>query len=274
MDKLKLVMLLVLTLAIISSPLRLCFVYAQGPIAGGPYDQGPLTPTEIAYFNREDRLWRQAAIDLLKGHYAAAEAAAREEGGASEIQSSGAAPLLALALDGEGKDQEALQLYAQIYKGGEWHPGILLPYAELLLKHGQWAKALAVYNRALPEVGGGPDNGAQLLLEDSSFAEDDPEPADLETDIHIALAMAGDFVSGADGHYHPERNLVEAKKALALEPDSPLANLEYAEALKEAGRGAAAYAAFTSVASKYGGDIRKSAEAGEMYTRPMPGTSQ
>jgi tetratricopeptide (TPR) repeat protein len=133
----------------------------------------------------------------------------------------------------------------------------------MLLKKGQWAQALGAYDKALPHVGnaGLSGGGNQLLTEDSSFSVDDPQPADLEADIHIAMGFSNVYSSSwVPGHWHPDRDLAEYRKALDLEPNSPLANLAYAHGLLEVGRNAEATTAFRAVVSKYDGDIKRSAE--------------
>ena len=65
--------------------------------------------------------------------------------------------VLAAALEGQGKDTEALQAYKTEVERYDRQPRNLLPYAQLLLKSGQWAQAVAIYTEALPHL---PDVGS------------------------------------------------------------------------------------------------------------------
>jgi tetratricopeptide (TPR) repeat protein len=205
------------------------------------------------------QLDREGAAALDAGEYAIAE---YDERAALNLNPGvvTARPVLAWALVADGKANEALPVYRWLYAGGEWHPNVMLPYALLLLKNGEWAAAVGAYNRALPFVGSPSiPNGNRLLSEDSGYTAGDPQPQDLETDIHVAMGMANVNRGSWIGRSDPDANLAEFKKALALEADSPLANLAHAAGLREIGRYADAMAAFQNVANKYSGDIKAAA---------------
>ena len=121
----------------------------SGPIlmhgGGGP---SPITPEEQALTIKIELSDNVAADALYAGRNSEAEIDARQS--LSLGQDSGIAQeVLAAALNAQGKEQEALQEYQVMASQGDDHPRNLLPYA-LLLKSGQWASAVAVYNQALP----------------------------------------------------------------------------------------------------------------------------
>jgi TPR repeat protein len=177
--------------------------------------------------------------------------------------------VLAYSLKAEGKDQDALNEYGQMYARGDWNGGDLLQYAQLLLKHGQWSNAVDVYQKAVKDVGSDVTKGRELLLAESDFSHDDPQPKELEADIHIAMGMRGDLPSDLAGKYRPERSLAEYKKALDLESDSGLARLAYAKGLMRCGRGAEGHAEFQEIANKYTGEVKIAAQE-ELGIYPPP----
>ena len=137
----------------------------------------PLTPALAAAMTAEGPLAHAAAVDLHLGNYIQAEEESRE---ALSLTPDGVpAEVLAAALDAQGKDQEALQAYQTVVEHYDKQPRNLLPYAQLLLKSGQWAQAVAVYNEALPHLGNG-----ELEKETSGFTPEVPQPAALATAIH------------------------------------------------------------------------------------------
>lgn len=206
------------------------------PARGGYDGSGP-----IPIFNKEwqardtkaGRLGHDAAADLHSGNYALAVAEARE---ALSLNPGDGVPaeILAAALEAQGKDQEALEAYQTVVEHYDKHPSNLLPYAQLLLKSGQWAQALAVYNQALPlvpDVGTHPESpivhDEDLMKANSRFSADVPEPAALATALHIARGIVyNDTTSWAGGDQHTQA-MEEYQKALQLAPDNALTNYYY-----------------------------------------------
>ena len=225
-------------------------------IAGSHF--GPVSPAfeaqRRAITDRVDYLDDAAALALSTGRYAEAETDARE---AVSVQgpSGRNQELLAQALDAQDKTPEALQAYQVIADAGANAPRNEWPYARLLLKTGQWAQAVEAYNTAL-HLGGDTD----LLRQDSDFSPDVPQPKDLETAIHIGLGLTGDFRGNHWTRGPGDPTLSEFHKALALEPDSALANYYYGFSLKQLGHRAGAKAAFAKAAQLGGDDVKAAVE--------------
>ncbi len=200
---------------------------------GGPNYQPP-TPEQQAKTKQAAQLAYDAAADLHTHNYIQAETAARQS--LSLLPGFGVpAEVLAASLEEQGKDQEALQQYQTIVEHYDTQPRNLLPYAGLLLKSGQWAQALAVYNQALPHL---PDVGPHLeativhdgdvIRANSHFSPDVPEPMALATAIHIARGMVyNNTPSWADGAYQDTEAMAEYAKALQTAPGNALANYYY-----------------------------------------------
>lgn len=167
------------------------------------------------------QLSRDAAADLHAGRYAQAEVEARQsltlkpgDGVSAEV--------LAASLEWQGKDQEALQAYQTVVEHYDRNSRSLLPYAQLLLKSGQWAQAVTVYNRALPILG-----NDELEKETSHFSPDVPEPVALETAIHLERGQIYNGTFGWAGDSQNVEAMDEYKKALQLAPDNALTNYYY-----------------------------------------------
>jgi tetratricopeptide (TPR) repeat protein len=242
-----------------------------GAIGGGPNSGPPITPAQKAAWVKSGELEHKSVLALDAGQYTLAVANARQVlaiGGAQHDPT--AETVLAYALVAQGKDQEALNQYGQMYSRGDQQPGDLLQYALLLLKHGHWSNAVDVYEKAVPNVGEDVAKGREMLLAESAFSHDDPQPKELEANILIAIGMSGDLVSGLARKYRPERSLVELKRALDLEPDSPLARLAYAGGLRRSGRGGEALAEFKEVANKYTGEAKAAAQQELGIFQPAP----
>jgi tetratricopeptide (TPR) repeat protein len=245
---------------------------AQNLASGGRMGSGakPLTPAQDAAFQKACKLREQSIVALDAGKYALAISDAQQMlAMGMPPHDATAETVIAYSLVSQGKDQDALNEYGQMYSRGDWDGGDLLQYARLLLKHGQWSNAVDVYKKAVLNVGEDVAKGHELLLADSAFSHDDPQPKELEADIDIAIGMRGDLVSGLARKYRPERSLAEFKKALDLEPDSPLAKLAYAGGLRDSGRGAEAQAEFQEVANKYTGEVKAAAQQ-ELGIYPPP----
>lgn len=180
------------------------------------------------------QLQNAAAKDLHAGKYALAESEARQS--LALFEGSGVSEeVLASALEAQGKDQEALQQYhVMVVDGKDRFPRNLVPYAQLLLKSGQWAQAVAVYNQVLPGL---PDvsvhtedlsiRDSELIAANSHFSADVPEPAALGTALHIARGMVYSSTPSWSGDIQNTEAMKEYEKALELAPDNALTNYFY-----------------------------------------------
>ncbi len=174
-----------------------------------------------------------AAADLHAGHYVLSENEAREALG-EDTTNGVAEEVLAAALDAQGKDREALQQYQTVIQHYDTQPRNLLPYAQLLLKSGQWTQALALYNRVLPSL---PDVGPHLeaivvhdsdaMQASSHFSAAAPDPLGLATAIHIARGLVYNSTSGWAGDSQDTEAMAEYAKAFQLAPNNALTNYYY-----------------------------------------------
>ncbi len=213
-----------------------------------------LTPAQKAMEHEKYRLDAAAAAALDAGQYAEAEDDAQQSMALG--QNSGLAQeIFAAALDAEGKTQEALRAYQQMSDAGEVYPRTQLPYALLLLKTGHWAQAVTAYNKQLPYLADG-----KLMNASSHFSPAVPQPKELETAIHIGLGLTYNYEATWGGQSQVNKALSEHKKAVTLEPASPLANLYYGYALQRLGRKAEAQAAFAKAAKTGSADVKAAAE--------------
>jgi tetratricopeptide (TPR) repeat protein len=194
----------------------------------------PATPEQLAKIQQTAQLGYAAAADLHLGNYVQAEAEARESLSVNSMNGA-SAEVLAAALEGQGKDQEALEAYrVMVVDEKATYPRVLLPYAQLLLKSGQWGKAVAIYNQVLPHlpsVGPHPETpiiqDGDLIAANSYFSPDVPEPAALAVALHIARGMVLDATPGWAGTGQETEAMAEYGKALQLAPDNALANYYY-----------------------------------------------
>ena len=205
------------------------------PARGGYDGSGPIFNKEWqARTTEAGQLGHDAAADLHLGNYAQAAAEARE---ALSLNPGDGVPaeVLAAALEGQGKDKEALKAYrVMVVDEKATYPRVLLPYAQLLLKSGQWAQAVAVYNQALPLI---PDVGTHrenptvhdgdLMAANSHFSDEVPEPAALSTALHIARGMVYSSTPSWSGDAQNTEAMGEYRKALQLAPDNALTNYFY-----------------------------------------------
>jgi tetratricopeptide (TPR) repeat protein len=179
----------------------------------------PISAKALAREAEAGQLGRDAAIDLHAGNYVRAEDEARQSE-ALDVLAGVSQEVLAAALDAQGKDQEAIQEYRAMAIGGQ--PRNLLPYAELLLKSGQWAQAVAVYNQALPRLG-----HEELEQITSHFLPDVPEPTGLAIAIHLERGRLFSGTTSWGGETQNTEAMTEYAKALQLAPDNALANYYY-----------------------------------------------
>lgn len=194
----------------------------------------PLSPQSRASASYAGQLNQDAAAALHSGRYADAESDAQESIQASPIFCGVPKEILAESLDAQGRSQEALQVYKTIIKRFDRQPRNLLPYAQLLLKSGQWTEALAVYNQALPhlpDIGSHPEtpvvHDGDLMRANSHFSADVPEPAALATALHIARGMVYNVTPSWVGEAQDTEAMAEYGKALQLAPNNALTNYYY-----------------------------------------------
>ena len=191
--------------------------------SGSNGSQSHLTPEQLEKMQHSAQLGYAAAADLHLGNYAQAEAEAKEAMSAGSLTAGFADEVLASALEAQGKDQEALQAYhVMVVDQKASYPRVLLPYAQLLLKSGQWAQAVAIYNEALPHLGNG-----ELEKETSNFSPEVLNPAALATAIHLERGELNNGTASWAGEDQNTEAMAEYGKALQLAPDNALANYYY-----------------------------------------------
>ena len=133
-----------------------------------------ITLEDQAIFRQSYILSRTAADSLHAGQAAQAEAEARQAISMNALNGVGL-EVLAASLYAQGKTPEALQAYHVLLIDGANGPigqtRILLPYALLSLKSGQWEQALAAYNQVvfrLPDVG---NHAEDPIVHDASIMQ-------------------------------------------------------------------------------------------------------
>lgn len=192
----------------------------KGPPISGPRDFH-LTPEQLGVEMQIGQLDEDARAAQKAGRYAEAVDKASQ---ALELgQDSGLAQeILAYSLNAQGKSQEALEAYKKIVEmnGKSARLYDLIPYSQLLLQSGQWAKAVAVYNQAWPTA----NTNDSLPPLPGPFSPDVPLPKELETVLHIARGLA---CSGRGGSAPGEEAMTQFSTALKLMPDDPLVNYYY-----------------------------------------------
>jgi tetratricopeptide (TPR) repeat protein len=225
----------------------------------GPETVPPLTAAQIHMIVDGGRLASEAASAYDGHNYKLAE----EDSHQSTALLPGnriAEDVLALSLNAEGKDDDAGKVFADLYANEESDPRVMLPYALLLIKHGNGQQALKVYQRALPRVGDGELlYGARMLEDESNYSPDSLDVSELEMYIHIALGFTYNTSISWGGHSQGELALSEYSKAIAIDRDSDLANLAYANGLLLVGRRSEANSIFQKLAAKSTGDEKLSA---------------
>ncbi len=187
----------------------------SGPILGTD------TPAAKARFIRIARLDEAAILAQKAGDYAEAEDYVRQS--IAIGQDAGVAQeVLASALNAQGKTQEALQAYKVIADRGGVFPRNMVPYARLLLESGQWASAVAAYNKMLIYF-----SADDLVKANSYFSPDIPQPKELAIMLHIEQGLTDIGGASWGSGPQPEKAMTEFAQALRLAPDSALANYYY-----------------------------------------------
>ena len=205
-----------------------------------------------------------AGFDALHtGRYSEAELCARHVIALTHGYDPLAPELLAFALDAQDRTQEALDAYKVLADRGGDFPRIMLPYARLLLQTGQWAQAVVVYNKQLPNLSLG-----DLVRTNSHFSPATQRPEELATAIQIAQGLTYTAGEGWGLHSQDEEAMEHFQQAAALEPNSALANYYLGYGLKRLGRQAEAQAAFQKAAALDDGNIKAAA------LKEMPGAMQ
>ncbi len=178
-----------------------------------------LTPAQKAREQEKSQLNKDALAAQRAGRYAEAVDEASQ---ALELgQYSGLAQeILAFSLNAQGKSQEALEAYKKIVEMGSAPTYDLIPYAQLLLQSGQWAKAVAVYNQAWPNA----NTNDSLPPLPGPFSADVPQPKELATVLYISRGLVG---SGWGSPAPGEEAMTQFSAALKLMPDDPLVNFYY-----------------------------------------------
>lgn len=197
-------------------------LYAVQPIQAEANTRRPIPPQTLALQREAAELTRQAAVALHAGNYAEAEDRVREAINLPVINAGISQELLAAILEAEGKDNEALQAYQNIVKGNDIAPRNLLPYAQLLLKSGQWEAAVSAYNQALILL---PDS--KIVEANSHFSASMPDPKGLAVAIHIGRGLIYDSQSSRAGEPQTMEAMSQFDQALRLAPALPLANYYY-----------------------------------------------
>lgn len=219
----------------------------------------PLTPEGKAILARKSRLTAEAAAALDAGRYEEAEAAARQA--LSLTTDSGVnQEVLAAALEAQGRTEEALAAYKTMSDQHSQHSRVLLPYALLLLRAGQWGPAVEAYNTQLPGLGDEFRGGKAALMDTlGPFSPDVPRPKELAIAIHICLGIT--YAGASWGrHSQDDKALREYEQAVALTPGSGLGDLYYGHKLQRLGHRAEAQAAFRRAAALGHGDVKTAAE--------------
>ena len=243
-------------LSMILSPLGAALGQTHRPVGpdtwSGPV---PCTPVQKARSLEAYRLAHAAAAALAAGWYAYAETTARQAL-ATGRDAGVAQEVLASALNAQGKEQEARQIYGAMAHAHGDHPRNLLPYALLLLKAGRWASAVDAYNKALPHLADG-----DLMRASSHFSASVRRPTALATAIHIALGLTDGSGTDWAGHTQRDKALAEYTEALQLAPNSDLANFYYGYGLDQLGRTSQAASVFQRVANRSTSAVKHEAEA-------------
>lgn len=201
--------------------LAFCLGVAPAALAQ-PTHIPPITPERQAVLDKTAQVVHDAAASLHAGRYAQAEQEARQVLSLSSDSDVGE-EVLAASLNAQGKNQEALHAYrVMVVDEGARYTRVLLPYALLLLKSGQWEQAVTAYSQALPLLAEG-----KIMRENSHFSPDVPEPAALAVAIHIASGLTYSAEGDWAGEGQHKEMMAEFGKALQLAPDSDLANYHY-----------------------------------------------
>ncbi len=180
----------------------------------------PMTSQRRSRDQESRQLHSDAATALRAGNFAEAEELAREALSVVPVDAD-AQGILAVSLDAQGKTQGALDQYKTVAESDS-NARNLLPYSLLLLKSGQWEKALAIYNQAVSRFGAG-----SFMPNATRFSPDVPEPTALAVALHIELGRLYSTDSGWLTQPHEIAVMSEFAQALQLAPDNTVTNYYY-----------------------------------------------
>ena len=223
--------------AVGSALLTLCAVGSIASPASNPQTKTPKQTGLTQFCVRVDPFaaqHQQAAVDYKDGmkalqakDYVSAETSFRLS--LSNLLNGATYLGLAEALVGQGRTADARQAYRLLFHpdahnswGGSYYPKAQLEYALLLNENGQWAEAVDMYEKALPNVA-----GRGMATINAHFDPSVPQPTELEAAAHLSLGFEANWNGGDFGPAHDQRAFEEYTKALQLEPDWDVANYCY-----------------------------------------------
>jgi tetratricopeptide (TPR) repeat protein len=220
---------------------------------GGSY-ASVLSPAQQALIAQRQTIDKEAQDALDRNDLPNAEYFARQ---GEAIHSYNCDDILSQTLYLEGKTDEAfIKLKEMVEQKNGDDARWLLPYAVLELKAGNYNNALMAYNKATLRFNG----QYKMLNEHNNFDPNNPQPNDLAVAIHVALAITYHQIGSVNDTVRTPRSLNEYKQALAIEPNSPLAQNQYAHALVDANRYSEAGPIFKNLSATATDDIKSDAD--------------
>lgn len=185
------------------------------------------TPQQAAQLQQSEQDYRDGLEAMQAKNYAAAEthfqdALTNSLDGKSYFG-------MAEALAAQGRSKEALQAYWQLFHpgpraswGGSYFPQAELEYAVLLSQNGRWAEAVAMYEKALPDVSA---HGMSKI--NVHFDPAVPQPTELQAAAHVGIGLEAFWAGIGFDASGSERAFQEFTKAMQLKPNWPAANYYY-----------------------------------------------
>ncbi|MDQ2688146.1 MAG: hypothetical protein M3Y28_09800 [Armatimonadota bacterium] len=136
---------------------------------------------------------------------------------------------LAKSLAAQGKTAEAIQAYYGLFHpgpnmswGGSYIPQAQLEDAVLLSQSGRWPEAVALYEKALPNVS---DRGMSKI--NVHFDPAVPQPTELQAAAEIGIGLETMWAGSGLDDEKGEPTFQAFAKALKLAPNWPVANYYY-----------------------------------------------
>ena len=164
---------------------------------------------------------------------------------------------LAQTLEREGKDEQAIRVYRYLlYPKQGWGTSmegdsiLRMHFALLLVKGGQWAEAVSVYENTI----GGVSLGPSFPALDVHFSSAVSQPALLQGMAHLVMG-----ITYSNRLEHPQA-LTEYGAARDAQPNLALADYYYGRGLLRLGRRVEAKAAFKEASSLGQNDVKTAAE--------------